>query len=118
VEAEFDLVCPGAGAAYLESILETFVWEGCLRSVPVVGFVGCCLLRSRADICLVIAGTELDMVLAVSLADSWQEDNAQVVQLAVSISDASWSHASVSHACSFHSRTKAYLEMEVSMQSF
>lgn len=25
VEAEFDLVCPGAGAAYLESILETFV---------------------------------------------------------------------------------------------
>ena len=62
VEAEFDLVCPGTGAAYLESILETLVWEGCLRSAPVVGFVGCCLLRSRADICLVTAATELDMV--------------------------------------------------------
>lgn len=61
VEAEFDLVCPGAGAAYLESILETFVWEGCLRRAPAVGFVGCCLLRSRVDICLVTAATELDM---------------------------------------------------------
>ena len=62
VEAEFDLVCPGAGAAYLDSILETFVWEGCFRNAPVVGFVACCLLRSRADICLVTAVTELDMV--------------------------------------------------------
>ena len=70
VEAEFDLVCPGAGAAYLESILETFVWEGCLRNAPVVGFVDCCLLRSRADICLVTVATELDMVSVVSLA-SW-----------------------------------------------
>ena len=63
VEAEFDLVCPGAGAAYFESILETFVWEGCLRNVPAVGFVDCCLLRSRADICLVTVAREFDMVL-------------------------------------------------------
>ena len=62
VEAEFVLVCPGAGAACLESILETLVWEGCLRNAPVVGFVVGCLLRSRADICLVTAVTELDIV--------------------------------------------------------
>lgn len=62
VEAEFDLVCPGTGAACLDSILETFVWEGCLRNAPVVGFVVGCLLRSRADICLVTAVTELDIV--------------------------------------------------------
>lgn len=62
VEAEFDLVCPDAGAAYLESILETLVWEGCLRNAPVVGLVVCCLLRSRADICLVTAVIGLAIV--------------------------------------------------------
>ena len=68
VEAEFDLVCPCVGAAYLESILETFVWEGCLRNAPAVGFVGGCLLRSRADISLVTAARELDMVWDGALA--------------------------------------------------
>lgn len=99
VEAEFDLVCPGAGAAYLESILETLVWEGCFRNAPVVGFVGCCLLRSRAEICLVTAATELDMVQD-GIARSLVEGQRAVVQLVVSISDAPRSHAFISHACS------------------
>ena len=84
VEAELDLVCPGAGAAYLESSLETFVCEGCFRNPPVVGFRACCLLRSKADICLVTAVTELDMVedgAAVSLAGGGTMGKVVQVQL-------------------------------------
>lgn len=99
MEAEFDLVCPVTGAACLESILETFVWEGCLRNVEVVGFVACCLLRSRADICLAIAVTELDIVYGWYRSLAGLKESEWVVQLfnSVSISDASWSHGSVSH---------------------
>lgn len=98
VEAEFDLVCPGAGAAYLESILETFVEEGCLRNTPAVGLVGGCLLRSMADICLVTAATELDMVWD-GVACSLVERQRQVVQLGFS-PGASWSRERFSHAYS------------------
>ena len=46
------------------------------------------------------------MVLVGSLACSLEKENAQVVQLQLSISGASQSHVFVSHACSFHA-TKA-----------
>ena len=61
METEFDLVRPGTGAAHLESILETFVWEGDFHDTPAISFVDSCLLRSGVGICLVTAATELDI---------------------------------------------------------
>ena len=105
MEAELDLVWPGAGAAYLESILETFVWEGCFFNAPVVGFVDCCLLRSRADICLVTAATGLDIVCGWyrSPVEAQRTVSAQVVQLEVSIPNALRSRVLTSHDRSSHS---------------